>query len=340
MSSTQSPAPPSIPSQQLPAELQSEFLAWLTHLQQQHQQQQLQLVDPSLLSPATSIPISLVPLSRAPNGSVFNDVSPIGQTNGDVPYGSTDTAGVEDSGEDEQFTDRYSLNLAMGVAPDNRQQVQARRKEVSTFAIVAYNVLLDKPYSNWSPKAWRLLVNSIAKEFKQRHGWSREVTEAVMKKICSDTARNSRASAKRAAARAGANVPQPPTNKQPSDLKLLKEKRLLRQPSRQKPPGSSLNAPYSILGRSSVPTPFQAVVPAAMAPITTTDMQAVPYQEPKVTEVELLELYGASLGNNIRILIWNAGFISWDRGKKFDIFKTLLATHLPLPVDKSLIYYG
>jgi len=85
----------------------------------------------------------------------------------------------------------------MGVGPTNRAAVQARRKEVSDFCLVQFSVALNKPYSQWSAKTWRRLLSGVTREFKAKCGWPKETPEAVMKKRCSDTARNLRPSAKR-----------------------------------------------------------------------------------------------------------------------------------------------
>lgn len=143
---------------------------------------------------------SSVTVNQSPRSSVISSSAP------PAALSSVSTASsapptplsAHDASDDETLKDRYNLNKAMGVDPTNRAAVQARRKEVSDFCLVQFSVALNKPYSQWSAKTWRRLLNGVTHEFEAKYRWTRETAEAVMKKICSDTARNLRASAKRA----------------------------------------------------------------------------------------------------------------------------------------------
>ena len=79
----------------------------------------------------------------------------------------------------------------MGVDPKNRAAVQARRLQVKDEARDR-GVILNQTFTSFEPDFWKKIVHSLFLIFNPKYGWSRDITEKVMKSICTDTFRNKR----------------------------------------------------------------------------------------------------------------------------------------------------
>jgi len=235
----------------------------------------------------------------------------------------------------------------MGVDPTNRVAVQARRKEVIDFCL-GFNKTLDKPYRDWIPKSWGLLLNAVAVEFHQRYGWTRETCEKVMKCICSDTARNRRGQAKRDQLRAHkSGDASPPIVSQPKiALPVKKKPPPLRKPARKKP---------ELAVQSSSPTPPHPSLSAVVGPLSFANL-SVPSPEntflanvssigpssSHTSQFHMLPRLGHMIAPQgiphtaphgpymIKLLIWKAGVVFWDRRQTFVAFSALVNIQLPI----------
>ncbi|KAI5777118.1 hypothetical protein EDC01DRAFT_636045 [Geopyxis carbonaria] len=118
--------------------------------------------------------------------------SPHVESNTRQPFGVTKATESSLTTESEEQTDegnaRYLINKSMGVDPFDRTAVQERRRAVRKMCC-ALSHDLDRTYSSFDNKTWR----SILKTW----GWSREITEKVMKSVATDTVGNERSKMRR-----------------------------------------------------------------------------------------------------------------------------------------------
>ena len=109
-----------------------------------------------------------------------------------VPLNSMESVQPNCESEEElEGNSRYILNKAMVVDPKDRAAVQARRLEVNDEARDR-GVILNQAFTSFEPDFWKKVVHSLFLVFNPKYGWSRDITEKVIKSICTDTSRNER----------------------------------------------------------------------------------------------------------------------------------------------------
>jgi hypothetical protein len=177
----------------------------------------------------------------------------------DSPKEASLPANVEDesSGGHQSENDantRYNINKALGINPCERKVVQARRKEVTEFLLIEYNIRLNKPYTKWPNKTWIASVNATFKHFSAIYGWKRKAVEDLLKLICEDNVRNGRKLSKKRALEGAeaSSTTNPPASKKRSVLTESgnpKKKTLLRRPNRKA--GSQVQSASTNAGREN-----------------------------------------------------------------------------------------
>ncbi|KAI5819968.1 hypothetical protein BZA77DRAFT_124777 [Pyronema omphalodes] len=130
---------------------------------------------------------------------------------------------------------RWHVNRAMGVNPNCRKEVQARRQEVVRHLTLEHKIPLDRPFSHWPPKEWFVAINCAHRLFGPLYGWTKHVIEIILKQICQDTVRNNRTKRRNQLKQNATGCAQNQNNPRPTPFKNKKKiKVYLRQPNRKK----------------------------------------------------------------------------------------------------------
>lgn len=310
----------------------TQFLAFLQE-QHQGQQQPPRTSNPSQTSLSSAQPLNL----SAPLPAIIGNHADLPTSSSANPASNESTLPNSNDSDEEFKNSRFGLNKAMGVEPNNRVAVQARRKEVMGYCS-EYNETLDKPYREWDPRSWRQLLNAVTVEFHKRHGWSRETCERVMKSICSDTARNRRGQAKRDQLRVQQSGDAAPSN--------IARPRVAR-PLTKKPPPLRKPSKKSLEGVLQTPTSASATSSASILPVLEgfSTSGTAGLHSPKSHPASRIAPQESSdeahhNPHMMQLHIWKAGVVSWDRRQTFDEFSALLNVYLPIKEPDSEVWIG